>query len=94
MKNLSPLQAIKHFCRKCQGIESGVSGDTVRKCKSEWGKNKDKLDKLNFPDGCPLWPYRMGKGNRIGKPMTEEHKAKIAAALKESRKKKEAPHDR
>jgi len=88
MKNLSPLQAIKHFCRKCQGIESSVSGDIVRKCKSEWGKNRDKLDKTNFPDGCPLWPYRMGKGKPTGKQLTEEQKAIVAANFKKARKKK------
>jgi hypothetical protein len=77
-------EAIKAFCRKCQGLDSERSSlDAVRDCTAKWGKQGDKLDAHNFPNGCPLWPFRLGKNpNRIAKPMTDEQRAAVADRLR------------
>jgi len=76
-------EAIKSFCRKCQGLESERSSlDAIRDCTAKWGKQGDKLDAHNFPNGCPLWPYRLGTNpNTSRKPLSDDERAALVERL-------------
>ena len=54
---LSPVKAIRQFCRECYGFAPSVAED-IRECPSEM---------------CPLWPFRFGKdpGRRVGESQRE-----------------------
>lgn len=78
MKKLTPGTAIKMFCKMCQGIDKVDATGAVRKCKSKWGDTKDKLDAVNFPNGCPLWPFRIATRH-----ISDEVRAERSAKMKE-----------
>lgn len=80
-------EAIKMFCRKCQGLESPKSSlEPIRDCKATWGKNDDKLDSATFPNGCPLWPFRLGRNpNRTARVLDDDQRAALAHRLKTAR---------
>ena len=74
VKELTPITAIKIFCRICQGLGPKDILDPVRDCKSKWGESYDETDKFQFPNGCPLWPYRLGKSPKRRATMSESQR--------------------
>lgn len=71
-RKLTPLQAIKEHCRICQGLEEGQHLEDVKACKGDWSVRED---------GCPIWPFRMGRNPNY----SEETRQKRAARMKETR---------
>ncbi len=70
----SRIKAIKSHCLDCCGFD---------------GKNRVAALKLvrECPSAktCVLWPYRTGHSKRVGKPLSEERKAKICENLIKAR---------
>ncbi len=58
MKRLSPLKAIKVFCRECAGSSKEVDLCTANPADIQ--KAKDNGDDTEY-QGCPLSEYRFGK---------------------------------
>lgn len=69
-KRLTAIQAIKEHCRICQGVARGGDYTPVQECTAEWGARED---------GCPLWPFRMGRNPNISAE-TRQKRREIAQA--------------
>ena len=74
MKKRTAIQAIKVFCRECQGVPKGGDYTPVKECRGEPGT----------PYECPLYPFRLGK-NPNRRPKTEEERLKLGKRLEQAR---------
>lgn len=76
-KALSPLKAIKEFCKRCVGSYAGLK---------DCGGDTD----CNGDGSCPLFEYRYGKNpNRKKKVFTEDEKEAMVERMKIARESKE-----
>ena len=81
---MSMKNAIKSYCRYCQGLSEGSNLDAIRDCRAHSkAQNLDKIALEAAGGDCPLWPYRPGAGPvRKQKPMTDEQKTALVERLK------------
>lgn len=62
VKGVSPLKSVRQMCLHCQA----ESSQRVRDCDPN----------LLSGEVCPLWPYRLGKGNRVLSKAEREQRQK------------------
>lgn len=75
MAKITPAQAIKAFCRKCQGLEPGEDAAPVRDCQAG-------VQYIDIPP-CDLYPFRLGENPNIKRgtrKLSEEQKTKLRTA--------------